>query len=252
MQEHLQQAKKPEGKKIMHCPYCGGLNQERATFCVSCGRDLTRPPKQQAAYTPARPGVAPQGRPINAPPIYRAPNPPAPQGYAPAPPRPASQPVQPQQAPTGRRQQVSAGTVQAPAPIVPPSPAPEPEPPAPFPPKTLEQFQQLLEPGAQQYTVVESRVGDGRRKLVRIAYPHCAGWQQAATLLKALKEQQDAQCNAIIIQGVLPQQQDVYAFTNGQLQFERNVRLGGQVGNRYVVETENGFASNATRFVLNE
>ena len=121
-----------------------------------------------------------------------------------------------------------------------------------FPPRTLEQFYQLLTPGAQPYTVVESLIGDGRRKLVRIAYPRCAGWQQAATLLKALKEQQDEQCNAIIIQGVLPQQPDVYAFTNGQLQFERNVRLGGQTGNRYVIETENGFASDATRFVLNE
>lgn len=87
---------------------------------------------------------------------------------------------------------------------------------------------------------------------MRIVYPHCTGWQQAATLLQALKEQQDEQCSAIIIQGVLPQQANVYAFTNGQLQFERNVRLGGQVGNRYVVETGNGFASDSTRFVLNE
>jgi hypothetical protein len=110
----------------------------------------------------------------------------------------------------------------------------------------------LLASGAQPYTVVESLIGDGRRKLVRIAYPRCVGWQQAATLLKALKEQQDEKCNAITVQGVLPQQSDVYAFTNGQLQFERDVRLGGQTGNRYVVETENGFASTATRFVLNE
>jgi hypothetical protein len=100
--------------------------------------------------------------------------------------------------------------------------------------------------------VVESLVGDGRRKLVRITYPGCTGWQQAATLLQALKEQQDEQCNAIIIQGMLPQQANVYAFTNGQLQFERNVRLGGQTGNRYVVETGNGFASDSMRFVLNE
>lgn len=238
----------------MRCPYCGGLNQERATFCVNCGRDLTRPPRQQAAYPPVRPGAVPQGWPTNAPPVYGAPNPQMPQGSVPAPPRPASQPVQPQQAqaPASRRQQVSASPVREQAPIIPPVPAPEPEPPAPFPPKTLEQFQQLLAPGAQQYTVVESLVGDGRRKLVRIAYPHCAGWQQAATLLKALREQQDARCNAITIQGVLPQQPDVYAFTNGQLQFERDVRLGGQTGNRYVVETENGFTSSSTRFVLNE
>lgn len=87
---------------------------------------------------------------------------------------------------------------------------------------------------------------------MRIVYPRCTGWQQAATLLKALNEQQDKECSAITVQGMLPGQENLYAFTNGQLQFERNVRLGGQVGNRYVVETENGFASDATRFVLNE
>jgi hypothetical protein len=127
-----------------------------------------------------------------------------------------------------------------------------PEPPAPFPPRTFEQFNALLPSGAQPYTVVESSLGDGKRKLVRIAYGRCVGWQQAATLLKALKEQQEEQCNAIIIQGILPQQQDIYAFTNGQVQFDRNVRLGGQISNRYMVETENGFASDSTRFVLNE
>lgn len=234
----------------MRCPYCGGLNQERAAFCVSCGRDLTRPPRQQTAYPPVHPGSAPQGRPAYVPnqPAYRAPNPSVPQGYAPAPPRSVDQPVQPQQMSTSRRSQVSRAPAQPLAPQVPSAP----EPPASFPPRTLEQFHQLLASGAQQYTVVESLIGDGKRKLVRIAYPRCVGWQQAATLLKALKEQQDEKCNAIIIQGVLPQQPNVYAFTNGQLQFERNVRLGGQVGNRYVVETDNGFTSDSTRFVLNE
>lgn len=95
-------------------------------------------------------------------------------------------------------------------------------------------------------------MGDGKKKIVRIAYPRCAGWQQAATLFLALKEQQEDKFNTIIIQGVLPQQPDVYAFTNGQLQFDRAVRLGGQIGNRCVVETENGFASDSVRFVLNE
>lgn len=116
----------------------------------------------------------------------------------------------------------------------------------------MEQFKLLLTAGAQPYTVVGSNVGNGQRKIVRIAYALCASWQQAATLLKALQEQQDEKCNAIIVQGVLPQQPNVYAFTNGQLQFDRGVRLGGQVNNRYVVETGNGFESGATRFVLNE
>lgn len=116
----------------------------------------------------------------------------------------------------------------------------------------MEQFKILLTAGAQPYTVVESNVGDGRRKVVRIAYARCAGWQQAATLLKALQGQQDEKCNAIIVQGVLPQQPNVYAFTNGQLQFDRGVLLGGQINNRYVVETGNGFESSSTRFVLNE
>lgn len=207
----------------MRCPYCSATNQDRAAFCTSCGRDLTRPPRQQTP--PPRPATRSTGT----------------QGRSPGPPQPTNQPAHLAQA--GRRQQA--------APDVAPVP-PAPEPPAPFPPHTLEQFHQLLAPGAQAYTVVQSQLGDGRRKLVRIAYPRCTGWQQAATLLKALNELQDEKCSAIIVQGTLPGQTDVYAFTNGQIQFERNVRLGGQMGNRYVVETENGFASSATRFVLNE
>lgn len=241
----------------MRCPYCGGLNQERAAFCVSCGRDLTR-----GAYPPVRPGTTPQGRPASTPnqPVYRAPN--AQQTYAPAPARPtnqivparpANQPAQPQQAQTAAsRRQTATRVVPAPAPLPPVSPAPEPDPPVSFPPRTMEQFKLLLTTGAQPYTVVESTMGNGRRKLVRVAYARCAGWQQAATLLKALQEQQDEKCSAIIIQGVLPQQTDVYAFTNGQLQFDRNVRLGGQTNNRYVVETGDGFDSTSMRFVLNE
>ncbi|HEX4714077.1 MAG TPA: hypothetical protein VH164_04025, partial [Ktedonobacteraceae bacterium] len=181
----------------MRCPYCGGLNQERAAFCVNCGRDLARgamPARpgaaSQAPYQPARPGTAPQGRPVNAPPVYRAPNQQQQQpGYPPVPPRPTSQPAQPQQAQTaaqvGRRQPAPGRPTQAPAPVVVPPPAPEP--PVPFPPRTVDQFNALLPSGAQQYTVVESSLGDGKRKLVRIAYTRCVGWQQAATLLKALK-----------------------------------------------------------------
>ncbi|MEO7022457.1 MAG: hypothetical protein ABI234_20070, partial [Ktedonobacteraceae bacterium] len=110
----------------------------------------------------------------------------------------------------------------------------------------------LLAAGAQPYTVVESLMGDGKKKIVRIAYARCADWQQTATLYKALTEQQEAQYSTIIIQGVLPQQPNVYAFTNGQLQFDREVRLGGTTSNRYVIETGNGFANDSVRFVLNE
>lgn len=249
----------------MRCPYCGGLNQERAAFCVNCGRDLTRPvpnnlQRQQAAQIPARPGTAPQSRPTNAPnqPQSRVPTQQfAPhqqaqpqQGYAPTS-RPAAQtPTAPRQAahpqtaaPVNRRQ--AARSTQ-------PEPVPAaPEPPAPFPPHTVAQFEALLAAGNQAYTVIESNMGDGKKQIVRIVYPRCTGWQQAATLLKALREQQNAKCETILIQGVLPQQAGAGSFTQGQLQFDRNARLGGQVSNRYIVETSDGFASDAVRFVLN-
>ena len=207
----------------MRCPYCGGLNRDQSTFCVNCGRDLTR----QMPNTP---------------------NQQAQRSYAPAPnqsPRPANQQQAPAAPPANRRQPVAP----VPVPIVTP---PAPEAPAPFPPRTMEHLNALLPSGVQSYTIVESSIGVGRRKLVRIAYQPCTGWQQVATLLKALQEQQEEQCDTIIIQGVLPQQPDVYAFTNGQLEFDRAVRLGGLTGNRYVIETGNGFASDSVRFVLNE
>jgi hypothetical protein len=90
--------------------------------------------------------------------------------------------------------------------------------------------------------------------VIRIGYPHCTGWQQVATLLKAFKESQSAKCETIVVQGVSEQDSSssVYNFTNGQLVFDRNVRLGSQVLNRYQIETENGFASEALRIVLSE
>jgi hypothetical protein len=116
----------------------------------------------------------------------------------------------------------------------------------------MAQFEALLPTGSQAYEVVENSVGDGKKQTVRIAYAGCAGWQQAATLLKAFKEQQNGKCDTIIIQGVLSPRQDSSGFTNGQLQFNRNVRLGGSINNRYIVETGNGFAIDSIRFVLNE
>lgn len=222
----------------MRCSYCGGLNRDQSTFCMSCGRDMRgvppyRPQQPQAPHQPARSGAQPQSRPVN------TPNPQAQRGNAPA----------PQAQTAGRRNPAPVSMVQTPPQPVAPPPAPEP--PAPFPPRTMEQLNALLATGAQPYAIVESLVGDGKKKIVRIAYANSAAWQQAATLYKALKEQQEEQYNTIIIQGFLPQQADVYAFTNGQLQFDRAVRLGGQIGSRYVVETGNGFASDSVRFVLN-
>jgi hypothetical protein len=99
--------------------------------------------------------------------------------------------------------------------------------------------------------VLQIEAGVGRKKIVRIIYPKCAAWQQVATLLKAFKEQQEEQFESIIIQGMLDQDSSIYTFTNGQLRFDRNVRLGGSITNRYQIETGNGFENEAVRIVLN-
>lgn len=99
---------------------------------------------------------------------------------------------------------------------------------------------------------METSIGNGRKKIVRIAYPRCVEWQQVATLLKALKEQQEAKFESIIIQGVYSQDSHVYAFTNGQLQLDRNVLLGSSVMDRYLIETGTGLEGDAVRIVLSE
>lgn len=217
----------------MRCPYCGGLNQERAVFCVNCGRDLRR--AQQNAQ-PQRPQTQTQQ------PVY-PPNQPT---------RGAHQQAQAQQAQTANRRQpavasrASVPTAPAPTPVV-----PLPEPPGPFPPRTLAQFVALLATGSQAYTVIGSEVENGK-KIVSIIYARCANWQQAATLLKALQEQQEDKYTTVVIRGILAQRQDTYGFTNGQLQFDRGVRLGARICNRYTLETGNGYSADSLRFVLNE
>ena len=139
---------------------------------------------------------------------------------------------------------------QIPVPAAPPPP-PAPEAPAPFPPHTVAQLQSL-EQGALAYTVTDTTTNGQRKKIVRIIYPRCVAWQQVATLLKALKEQQDSRFETIIIQGYLSSDPDVYTFTNGQLTFDRNVRLGSQTLNRFQIETGNGFESDSVRIVLSE
>lgn len=109
-----------------------------------------------------------------------------------------------------------------------------------------------LEEGALAYTVVDSSVSVGRKKIVRISYGRAVAWQQAATLLKALKEQLEDRFDTVIIQGVLPQDTNIYAFSNGQLTCDRNVLLGSQKLTRYILETDNGFDSDSVRVVLTE
>ncbi len=111
---------------------------------------------------------------------------------------------------------------------------------------------QALEEGALPYTLVNDTVDVGHKKIVRIAYPKCTSWQQVATLLKAYKEHQAEPFETVIIQGVLPQDPGSYSFTNGQLRFDRNVRLGSLTTNRYQVETGNGYESDSLRIVLTE
>lgn len=86
---------------------------------------------------------------------------------------------------------------------------------------------------------------------MRIAYAKGVAWQQVATLLKACKEQQESQLETVLIQGFLEGETSVYNFTNGQLCFDRNVRLGEKITNRYQIETGNGFETDSIRIVLN-
>jgi hypothetical protein len=109
-----------------------------------------------------------------------------------------------------------------------------------------------LESGALSYTIVQDNVGEGRKKIVRIAYPRCAAWQQVATLVKALKEIKTDTFESVIIQGVSERDAGVYQFTQGQLCLDRNVRLGSQMMNRYVIETGNGYEADSVRIVLSE
>ncbi|GHO94490.1 hypothetical protein KSF_045380 [Reticulibacter mediterranei] len=111
---------------------------------------------------------------------------------------------------------------------------------------------QDLEVGALAYTILDESESYGRKKIVRIGYPSCTGWQQVATLYKALKAYHSAQFDTVIIQGVSPEKADKYNYTNGMVQFDQNVRLGSQMLKRYQIETEDGFSSDAIRIVLTE
>jgi hypothetical protein len=205
----------------MRCPYCGGSNSDRARYCASCGRDMTIP----ASRPPAQ--RAPAQQPPYQQPPYQQPRQGQPvQGY-PAP----AQPQAPSRVPQGR-----------PATSVRPSQPP---------PGTVSQLQ-TLEQGALAFTVAASTTNGNRKKIVRIVYPRCTAWQQAATLYKAWKEQQEARFESIVIEGYHTQDANDFSFTNGQLTFDRDVRLGSQIMNRYLIETGNGYASDSVRIILSE
>lgn len=221
----------------MRCPYCGVSNAEQARFCVHCGRDLaTGKPgqgvRQQPPYTPQQ-----------MPPVQRPPS----STTTPKTPYQPAQPVQGRVTPTVPSQPSQA----AQASRLRPQPVAEPDPPAPFPPKSVEQLK-ALEQGALAYNVVDTTTNAQWKKMVRIVFPRCATWQQAATLLKALKEQMDTNHETIVIQGLQPQEANLYGFTNGQLTFDRHARLGDQLMARYLLETNDGLATDSVRVVLTE
>ena len=125
------------------------------------------------------------------------------------------------------------------------------EPPEHFPPHTMAHLREL-QAEAMPYTVVGDAIIVGRKKTIRIVYRRCLAWEQVATLLKAFNEQSAATFDTFVVQGVLEQDKTAYSFTNGQLQFDRGVRLGSQILNRFQIETGNGFESDSVRIVLTE
>lgn len=233
----------------MRCPYCGGLNSERASFCAQCGRDLphaqtnTRQQPAQQPYQPPR-----QQLPQSQRPPYQPTQHPFPTQGATRPAPPAYQPqhlpvaVPPRQAPVQQPMRT---------PGTPPPQQQVVETPANFPPHTMAHLK-ALQDEAVPYTLLDEAVVDGRKKIICIAYRRCAPWQQIATLLKAFNEQPAQAFATVIVQGSVERETTPYEFSNGQLRFDRNVRLGSQTMNRYQIETGNGFESDSIRIVLSE
>ncbi len=222
----------------MRCPYCGVSNGDQARYCVHCGRDMTT-----ALHSPGSTGTGmrqPPQQPQQ--PTQRYPAPP-PSSVPTQPPYQSGRPGQPQPPAPNVRVRPQAASV--------PVAAPEPAPPVAFPPKTVEQLRGL-EQGALTYTVVNTTTNAEWKKTVRVVFSRCAPWQQVATLLKVLKEQMDTNHETIVVQGVQPQEPDVYGFTNGQITFDRHARLGSEVMTRYLLGTNDGFAGDSVRVVLTE
>ena len=236
----------------MRCPHCGDLSPDGARYCTLCGRDVTiRPmpaPPPNTSNATAYPGTSrPQQPPLQGPGTPQQQLQPV-QQYRPNP----QQPQRPATTSTKTTPPVRQRPNATPAPKAPPTMEPsEPESPAPFPPRSMSELK-MLEQGALPYTGIDEAVKHGRRKVVRITFQRCAHWQQVGTLLKALKEYDTPACDTIIIQGIQTNSTDIYNFTNGQLIFDRNVRLGSLTQNRYQIETGNGFSGGSVRIVLSE
>ena len=260
----------------MRCPHCGGLNPDSVRYCALCGRDVTAKPiparPSNTSTAPVYPGAPrPQQPPVQRPGMPQQQQPQYPVNRTTQPVQRPGQPYQPnpqqgQRPPMPPTPMTGATTTTStkgvpptrqrpntqPVPPMPPTTEPAgPEPPAPFPPRSMAELK-ALEPGALPYTGIDEAVKNGGRKVVRITFQRCSAWQQVATLLKALKEYDTPACDTIIIQGVQTNSTDIYNFTNGQLLFDRNVRLGSQIQNRYQIETGNGFSSGSIRIVISE
>jgi len=268
----------------MRCPYCSESNPDNTKFCIRCGRGLIAPTsKSGRPAQPPRPAQNQPMRPAQPPAGYPAP-PRTPSGGpgSPIPSQASLYPPPPNQYtrsayPPGSGN-VSSATVLRPNITPPPIPAtaknaaseasermrtmidanviPSPQTatndaPGPFPPSTRQQLETLLQ-GALPYTLVDDTERYGKKKIVRIAYRQCVGWQQVGTLLKALKEYDAPEFDTVVIQGTFEQDKNTYYYTNGQLIFDRNVRLGGLIQLRYQLETGNGLSSDSVRFVIAE
>jgi hypothetical protein len=158
----------------------------------------------------------------------------------------------PQNAAQSRRR-VSNAPVAPPQPVTPAVTAP-PEPSVPFPPQTVANLQALID-SALTYSLLSDDEIYGHKRVVRVGYRMCPAWQQVATLYKVLqecKEDRASKFDTVIVQGFFDSNESLYNFTNGQITYDRGVRLGSQTLNRYQIETGNGFSSDSIRVVLSE
>ncbi len=115
----------------------------------------------------------------------------------------------------------------------------------------LEALQKL----ALDYSLVSDDESTGGKRIVRVSYKQCPPWQQIATLytvLQKYKEDRAQEFNTVIVQGLTHPEANLYSFDNGQLIYDRNVRLGSQILRRFQIETDNGFTATAVRVVLTE
>lgn len=247
----------------MRCPYCGEPNNNAsASFCIRCGRDLktgaqVRP--RQRSFQPVQGAPAPRDMGQPGPGPY----------YAPAPPQmpnsvaismPANipgqrQPGKPVQAGRTARPKVSPGQVvrheelNLLTPIM--APVQGPQAPESFPPRTFAQLI-ALEKEALDYKVLNDDLGYGPKKIIKIEFARSVPWLQVATLLNALSKYRSTSSDTIIIQGSYPQSSNLYDFSNGQLQYDHNVRLGSQLLDRYLIDSGTGLESDGVRIVFTE